>query len=204
MTAVYLAGKALHANTWRSFALALVRDWVLAWQAARLGDVVRAFVLCAPAAVPAGLAVAAVLWGWRIYKVQTGLSGKLATAPVVFDVRQWRRQVRAARGRIAALGTVPLVDSRSRVVMGATIRAVGHRWHPVMAVPYAAMGKHQVVIGASGSGKTNLMIRSWAGWYSAALHAARSHGGPLLVVLDCKGGRSQVIEAIQAGGVTAS
>ena len=48
--------------------------------------------------------------------------------------------------------------------MGATIRAVGHRWRPVLAVPYAAMGRHQVVIGAPGSGKTNLMIRTWAGW----------------------------------------
>jgi len=200
MTVVYLAGKALHASTWRAFAVAPVHDWVLAWRAAQLGYLVRAFVLCSPAAVPAGLAAAGLLWGWRIYKIETELSGKLATAPVVFDARRWRRQVRAARGRIAAPGTVPLADARSRVVMGATIRAVGHRWQPVMAVPSEAMGRHQVVIGASGSGKTNLMIRSWAGWYAAALHASRAQGAPrpLLVVLDCKGSPDSRVKAGRA------
>ena len=42
-----------------------------------------------------------------------------------------------------------------------------------------------------GSGKTNLMIRLWAGWFTATLQAFRAGRGdrPLLVVLDCKGGR---------------
>jgi hypothetical protein len=200
MTGVYMVGVAFHAANWRAFALAPVRDWVLAWHAASHGDLVRAFVLCAPAAAPAGLAIAGWLWAWRIYAIETGLSGRLATAPVVFDARQWRRQARAARGRIAAPGTVALTDARSRVVMGATIRAVGHRWRPMMAVPYAAMGRHQVVIGASGSGKTNLMIRSWAGWYAAALQASRERGAPrpLLVVLDCKGGPDSRVKAGRA------
>ena len=61
---------------------------------------------------------------------------------MVFDVRQWRRASRAARGRVTAPGAFPLADSRGRVVMGATIRAVGHRWHPVAAVPYTAMSRH--------------------------------------------------------------
>jgi hypothetical protein len=148
VTAVYLAGRGLEARTWRAFALAPVRDWQTAWHAASAGNVARAFVLCAPIAIPVGLAGA--LWAWRIYAIQTGLTGKTATAPVVFDARQWARQARTARGRTAAPGAVPLVDARSRIVMGATIRAVGHRWHPVTAVPYAAMGRHQVVIGSSG------------------------------------------------------
>jgi hypothetical protein len=52
------------------------------------------------------------------------------------------------------------------------------------------MGRHQVVLGASGSEKTNLMIRTWAGWYTAARTACHQRGAPrpLLVVLDCKGG----------------
>jgi hypothetical protein len=39
--------------------------------------------------------------------------------------------------------------------------------------------------------KTNLMIRLWAGWFTATLDAARSgrQPRPLLIVLDCKGGR---------------
>jgi hypothetical protein len=45
----------------------------------------------------------------------------------------------------------------------------------------------QSVAFSPGNGKTNLMMRSWAGWYAAALTA---HGAapPLLIVLDCKGG----------------
>jgi hypothetical protein len=48
-----------------------------------------------------------------------------------------------------------------------------------------------VVVGSTGSGKTNLMIRLWAGWFTATLQASRKGTGhrPLLVVLDCKGGR---------------
>ena len=77
-----------------------------------------------------------------------------------------------------------------RVVIGAVIRPVGHRWQPSLAIPYTAFGRHQVVIGSSGSGKTNLMIRTWAGWYAAArsAHHRRGQPRPLLVVLDCKGG----------------
>jgi hypothetical protein len=190
MTAVYLAGRAVQARTWQALALAPVRDYLTAWHAVAAGRVVTAFVLVAPVAVPAGLAAASGLWAWRIYALETGLSGRTASAPVIFDARQWKRQARAARARITAPGSAPLADRHGRVVMGATIRAVGHRWRPVLAVPYAAMGRHQVVIGASGSGKTNLMIRTWAGWYAAARTAHHAHGAPrpLLVVLDCKGG----------------
>jgi hypothetical protein len=81
--------------------------------------------------------------------------------------------------------------------MGATIRAVGHRWRPVTAVPYQAMGRHQVIIGSSGCGKTNLMMRTWAGWYTAALAAHYQQGAarPLLIVLDCKGGPDARVKA---------
>jgi hypothetical protein len=190
MTAVYLAGRAVQAATWQALALAPVHDYLAAWHAVAAGQLVTAFVLVAPVAVPAGLAAAGGLWAWRIYALDTGLSGKTATAPVVFDARQWKHQARTARARITTPGAVPLADRHGRVVMGATIRAVGHRWRPTLAVPYQAMGRHQVVLGASGSGKTNLMIRTWAGWYAAALATHHRQGAPrpLLVVLDCKGG----------------
>jgi hypothetical protein len=190
MTAVYLAGRALQARTWQALALAPVRDWQAAWHQVSAGRVVTAFALCAPVAIPAGLFASAGLWAWRIYAIENGLAGKTATAPVGFDARQWRRASRAARGRVAAPGAFPLADGRGRVVMGATIRAVGHRWKPVTSVPYRAMGRHQVILGSSGCGKTNLMMRSWAGWYAAALAAHYQHEAPrpLLIVLDCKGG----------------
>jgi hypothetical protein len=44
---------------------------------------------------------------------------------------------------VSVPGAFPLATGRGRVVMGAAIRAVGHRWHSVTAVPYQAMGRHQ-------------------------------------------------------------
>jgi hypothetical protein len=197
VTAVYLTVRALRARTWHAFALAPVRDWHRAWHLVSTGRPLAAFVLTAPVAIPAGLAAAAALWARRIYAIETGLSGRNATAPVVFDARQWNRQARAARGRVTAPGTFPLTSRDGRIIMGATIRAVGHRWRPVTAIPYQAMERHQVVIGSSGSGKTNLMMRTWAGWYSAARRAslARAAPRPLLVVLDCKGGPDSRVKA---------
>ena len=157
----------------------------------------RAGLLVAPVAVPAGLAIAGVLWAWRIYAITTGLAGLTASAPIEFDARQWRRQERAARGRAAAPGSVPLLTRRGRVVIGATIRTVRHPWRPILAVPYRSFARHSVIVGSSGSGKTNLMMRLWAGWYAAA-HAAylrREGDRPLLVVLDCKGGPDARVKA---------
>ena len=196
MTAVYAAVRAARARTAHAALWAPVHDWQYAWHLAQAGRVWAAAVLTAPVAVPAGLAAAAGLWAWRIYAIETGLSGRTATAPVVFDARQWRRAARTARARVTAPGPFPLATADGQIVIGATIRAVGHRWRPVLAVPYQAMGRHQVIIGSSGSGKTNLMMRTWAGWYAAALQAARRGGPrPLLVVLDCKGGPDARVKA---------
>ena len=71
-----------------------------------------AFALCAPVAVPAGLLSPRGCGRARIYRIETGLSGQTATAPVIFDARQWRRQARTARARNTAPGTVPLTDRR--------------------------------------------------------------------------------------------
>jgi hypothetical protein len=195
--AVYLAAAGLAARTWQAAARWPVLGWEGAFHDVQSGRLLTAAVRTAPLAIPAGLALAGAAWRRRIYHVETGLSGRTATAPVVFDARQWRRQARTARARVAVPATVPLLDARGQIVMGATIRAIGHRWHPALTVSPAAMGRHQVIIGASGSGKTNLMIRSWAGWHAAA-HAAHQRDGaprPLLVVLDCKGGPDARLKA---------
>src|ERR1019366_9192834 len=107
-------------------------------------------------------------------------------APIPFDTRQWKRQVRTARGRNAAPGAVPLLASGGRLPVGGTIRAIGHRWHPVFAIPEGACARHIVIVGATRSGKTKLMIRPWAGCFTPPLRAAASGswGRPLLVVLD--------------------
>jgi hypothetical protein len=120
MTAVYLAGRALHAANVQAAAFAPVHDWEQGWHEVNAGHVLTAFALAAPVAVPAGLAVAGGLWAWRIYAIETGLSGRTATAPVVFDARQWNRQARTARARVTAPGgghrfRCPAVESRPAV-----------------------------------------------------------------------------------------
>ena len=47
-----------------------------------------------------------------------------------------------------------------------------------------------MVIGTTGTGKTTLLLRLWAGFMAGALTRQATGTGrrPLLVVLDCKGG----------------
>ena len=154
-----------------------VRDWQGGWERVTGPGVARSFLLLVPLAVPAGLGKASVLWVWWRYAVTSGIRGWLASAAATFDARQWRRQVRTARGRIAAPGAVLLLASGGRIPAGGTIRSIGHRWRPVFAVPFPACARHMVVVGATGSGKTNLMMRLWAGWFTGAADAAAAGRG---------------------------
>ena len=111
------------------------------------------FVLVSPVAVPAGLALAAALWSWRNYAISAGIGGRMASAPVTFDNRQWRRQVSAATGRTAAPGNVPLLTRKGTIPVGGTIRTVGCPWQPVFTLPAAACARHMVIVGATGVGQ---------------------------------------------------
>jgi hypothetical protein len=195
--AVWLAAEAALLHAVRPIAAVPVHNWDAGWQHLTTADLARTFVLVAPVAVPAGLFLASLAWAWRIYAVTTGLGGYTASAPIIFDARQWRRQVRTARGLTEAPGAVPLLARGARIPVGGTIRSIGHRWHPVFTLPATALGRHMVVVGATGCGKTNLMIRLWAGWFTAAMDAARTGRGkrPLLIVLDCKGGPDARVKA---------
>jgi hypothetical protein len=196
VTAVWLVGLQASTPGWL-VAPAPGRSWVRGWDQLAPAGLARVFLLLAPLAVPAGLAMAGLVWAWRIYAVTAGIGGWMASAPITFDARQWKRQVRTARGVTAAPGAVPLLARGRKIPVGGTIRAIGHRWHPVFTLPAAACARHVVVVGATGSGKTNLMIRLWAGWFTAALEQARAGRGnrPLLIVLDCKGGRDARVKA---------
>jgi hypothetical protein len=149
-------------------------------------------VAAAPLAVPLGLLAGGLAWEYRLFRMRSGAGGLTPAAPAAFDARQWRHQVRTAQALIAAPGSLPLLTRGGDVVVGATIRSVRHRAGRAAAIPYPRLRAHQVVIGSTGTGKTTLLLRLWAGFMAAGLrrYAAGAGRRPLLVVLDCKGGAS--------------
>jgi hypothetical protein len=187
MIAVWLAGTALARHSLWPAADAPRLAWLVIW---RHGDFPGAAVLTAPVAVPLGLLAAGWAWSRRLAAMAAGAGGRSPAAAASFDARQWRHQVRAARARIAAPGAVPLLTARGDFVAGAVIRAVGHPHGALTRLPADRIRSHQIVIGGTGTGKSTLLLRLWAGFMAAGLarHAAGLAGPPLLVVLDCKGG----------------
>ena len=129
----------------------------ISWRRAAL-----AATTIAPVAIPLGLALGGLIWSRRIYAMETGTGGIFPTSPAAFQARQWRRQVRTARARIAAPGSVPLLSRRGAVVAGAVIRSAGHPIADLAMIPYQRLRSHQVVIGTTGTGKTTLLLRLWA------------------------------------------
>ena len=190
MLAAWLAAMAADGRPWPQLAAAPYLAWLAAWHEAAAGSYLKAAVTVAPLAIPVGLVAGGLAWSWRIYTMETGSGGLAPSAPAAFDQRQWRHQVRTARARIAAPGSVPLLSRDGSVVAGATIRAVRHPARPLAVLPFPRLRSHQVVLGTTGTGKTTLLLRLWAGFMTRGmqLHAAGRAPRPLLVVLDCKGG----------------
>jgi hypothetical protein len=190
MLVVWLAATAIASRSAAQSAAAPYLAWLAMWHRGAAGSYPAAAAVIAPAAIPVGLAAGGLAWSYRIRSMQTGTGGLSPDAAVTFDLRQWRHQARSARARIAAPGAVPLTTRNGSLVAGAVIRAVGHPSRPIASIPYSRMRSHQVVIGTTGTGKTTLLLRLWAGFMATALrrHAAGQGRLPLLVVLDCKGG----------------
>ena len=171
--------------------------WSAMWRLIEHGHFAAGAVAAAPPAIPLGLVAGGACWAYRRFRMRTGAGGLTPESPGAFDARQWRHQVRAAQALIAAPGSLPLLSRGGHVVAGATIRAVGAGQdgagqHGAASIPYERLRAHQVVIGSTGTGKTTLLLRLWAGFMAAGLrrYAAGAGGRPLLVVLDCKGGAS--------------
>ncbi|HEY5019313.1 MAG TPA: hypothetical protein VII59_21285 [Streptosporangiaceae bacterium] len=179
-------------SPWFRVVVAPYRAWTGMWQLAGHGQAAGAVVAVAPLAVPLGIAVGGLAWTYRLFRMRSGAGGLTPAAPAAFDQRQWRHQVRSARALIAAPGSLPLLIAGGQVAVGATIRSVRHRAGAAAVIPYERLRSHQVVIGSTGTGKTTLLLRLWAGFMAAGLrrHAAGTGRPPLLVVLDCKGGAS--------------
>ena len=177
---------------WFRVAAAPYRTWDAMWRLVEHGQLIAAAVAAAPPAIPLGIIVGAACWAYRRFRMRSGAGGLTPEAPGAFDTRQWRHQVRTARALIAAPGSLPLLSRGGHVVAGATIRTVRHRAGLAAAIPYERLRSHQVVIGSTGTGKTTLLLRLWAGFMAAGLrrYAAGDGRRPLLVVLDCKGGAS--------------
>jgi hypothetical protein len=177
---------------WFRVLAAPFRAWDAMWTLAGHGHLVAAAVAAAPPALPLGILAGALCWSYRRFRMRSGAGGLTPQAPGAFDARQWRHQVRSAQGLTAAPGSLALLSPAGHVVVGATIRSVRHRTGLAAAIPYERLRAHQVVIGSTGTGKTTLLLRLWAGFMAAGLrrYAAGTGRRPLLVVLDCKGGAS--------------
>jgi hypothetical protein len=190
MVGVWLAATAVSTRSWRSVAAAPYLAWLAMWHRAAAGSYPGAAAIIAPAAIPLGLVAGGLAWSYRIRSMETGSGGLSPGSAIAFDLRQWRHQVRSARAMITAPGALPLTSQNGAIVAGAVIRAIGHQAGRIAEVPYPRMRSHQVVIGTTGTGKTTLLLRLWAGFMATALRRhATGHGHPpLLVVLDCKGG----------------
>ncbi len=190
MVAVWLAWTVRGGSGWPAVAAAPYHAWLDFWLLARAGSPLRAAAVVAPLAIPLGLAAGGLAWTYRTGLLRSGAGGLSPAASVAFDRRQWRHQVRAATGRIAAPGSVPLTVRGDLLVVGAVIRTVGHRAGRLAAVGYQRMRSHQVVVGTTGTGKTTLLLRLWTAFMATGLrrHAAGLGAPPLMVVLDCKGG----------------
>jgi hypothetical protein len=190
MLAVWLTATAIATRSLYQVSAAPYLAWLAMWHRGAAGSYAAAAAVIAPAAIPLGLIVGAIAWSRRIRSMEAGTGGLWPGSAVAFDLRQWRHQVRSARALIAAPGSIPLTSPNGDIVAGAVIRAIGHPARRTASIPYRRLRSHQVVIGTSGTGKTTLLLRLWAGFMATALrrHAAGTGPPPLLVVLDCKGG----------------
>ena len=139
---------------WLRMLAAPYRAWWAMWRLIYHGRLAAAAVTVAPPAITLGLLAGGAAWAYRIFRMETGAGGWTPLAPVRFDARLWKRQVRGARALLAAPGALPLIAPNGQVATGAVIRCIQHRPRRVASFPYSRLRSHQVVIGTTGTGKT--------------------------------------------------
>jgi len=79
MAVVWIAAES--ARGWRAMTLDPVRDGASGWPHLTAMTVARTFLLVAPVTIPTGLAMAALVWAWRIHTLTTGTYGQQAVQP---------------------------------------------------------------------------------------------------------------------------
>ena len=114
----WLAALEVRTPGWRPALLAPGQAWARGWDHLAAAGLGREFLLLAPVALAGGLALGGLLWAWRIYAITTGLGGITASAPIIFDARQWNRQARTALGLTKAPGAVPLLARGGNIPVG--------------------------------------------------------------------------------------
>jgi hypothetical protein len=189
------------AQWWLRFLIAPYCGWRAMYLFATHGHIALAVLVLTPLAIPAGLLAGGLAWARCRFRMAAGTGGLHPGSPARFDARLWSRESRTARAIAASTRCpLPLLLPDATVVVGATIRTVGHRARRATVIPYDRLRSHQVVIGSTGTGKTTLLLRLWAAFMAGGLerHAYREARRPLLVILDCKSGESSVEVAARA------
>ena len=182
---------------WARLLEATFRAWLAMWELAFRGSPL-ALVAIPPPALPLGLIAGGMLWSRHRFRMSIGTGGRHPAIPARFDRRMWRRQ--AASARRIARGALPLTLPTGEAVIGGIIRVAGHPDRPEMVIGYERLRSHQAIVGSTGTGKTTLLLRLWAGFMATglSLHQAGRARRPLLVAIDCKGGRSSAQTAARA------
>jgi hypothetical protein len=86
MTAVWIAAES--ARGWRAVGMDPVRDGDSGWPHLTVMTVARTFLLVAPVTIPAGLALAALLWAWRAHAAISVQVARSKAAPLSLPAAQ--------------------------------------------------------------------------------------------------------------------
>ena len=164
----------------------------------RAGRWMPALVLVAPLVIPLGVTLGAVEWArsWR-----RAVSGRIQDPRKAgqWAHRQFAHAMRRARREVRRPGLVPVLNRAGQPVLGraaavtegAAVASLVPRDPRHLVVPLDAIRKHLLVVGEPGVGKTFMLLRLMRGWIEGTWlqHLDRAGDRPLLIFVDCKGGR---------------
>jgi len=170
---------------------------VQGWGLVQAGELSSAWAAMLPISAPLGVAAGGVLHVVHWHQMTRGGASNPYAAGN-YAGKMWLASMRRARREVKAAGLNPMVSRKGHPVLGrAAMRIEGTTEYGVPAdvrlleVPLEAFGQHIAVVGAPGKGKTVLLLRAMRAWMEAAWlqYGMGTADRPLLIFLDCKGGR---------------